>query len=250
MGVLEKLPDTDKSVVVVLSGGLDSTIATRLCVEKYGADKVAAISFDYGQRQKIELVRASESSAKLGVKHKVVDLSLLNEISMGFSANVDTSIAMPTIQDVLGQPQPKTYVPNRNMIMMSIVAAYAETQGAEYIVCGLQVNDEYSYHDTTRRWVDLMNKVLAENRTIQVKIIAPFVDMSKTEELELLQGLDGNLDLAKLTMTCYNPVYYDNGATARACGHCPSCAERIQAFLNIGERDPVSYDRNDIPWSK
>jgi 7-cyano-7-deazaguanine synthase len=246
--MLTNLPETDKGVVIVLSGGMDSTIAMRLCVEKYGAEKVSAISFDYGQRQRVELIKAAESTKLLGVNHQVVDLSLLNKIAMGFSANVDTSIKMPTIKEVLGQPQPKTYVPNRNMIMMSIVAAYAETQGAEYIVTGLQVHDEYGYWDTTQRFVDAMNAVLAQNRITQIKIIAPFVDMSKTEELELLRGLDGNLNFLRYTMTCYNPISYIESEPT-ACGRCPSCAERIQSFLNIGEKDPIEYDRNDIPWA-
>ncbi len=72
---LTKLPGDSSGAVIILSGGLDSTIAMRLAVEKYGADKVAALTFDYGQRQIIEIERAKESTQLLGVKHQVVDLS-------------------------------------------------------------------------------------------------------------------------------------------------------------------------------
>ena len=71
---LKELPDT-KGVVVVLSGGMDSTIAMRLCVQRYGANNVRALTFDYGQKQKIEIEKAKISTSHYGVKHKIFDLS-------------------------------------------------------------------------------------------------------------------------------------------------------------------------------
>ena len=174
---LSFLPQAEH-VLIILSGGLDSTIAMRIAIEKYGVNNVKAISFDYGQKQKIELQKAKESTALLGVEHKVFDLSVLNKISQGFSANVDTQIAMPTIQDVLGDPSPKTYVPNRNMILMSLAASYAETKGIDTIIMGLQVHDQYGYHDTTQKFVDKVNNVLSENRKIKIKVVAPFSHLS------------------------------------------------------------------------
>ena len=123
--ILEKLPNT-KGAIVVLSGGMDSTIALRLCVEKYGKDNVRALTYFYGQKQSIEIEKAKFTTSKLGVKHKVFDLSVLGDISKGFSANVDTDMNMPTIKDVLGDPQPKTYVPFRNMILNSLAFSFAE----------------------------------------------------------------------------------------------------------------------------
>ena len=201
---LALLPDVN-GCVVILSGGMDSTIAMRLAVQKYGKDNVSALTFYYGQKQKREIEMARMSTQMLGVKHRVVDASFLGDISKGFSANVDTDMAMPTIKDVLGDPRPKTYVPNRNMILMSIAAAFAETQNVDTVVCGLQVHDEYGYHDTTQRWVDKVNDLLSENRIIKIKLTAPFSQLSKYDELQILQELDGNLMLTAFTMTCYNP---------------------------------------------
>ena len=229
------LPET-KGVVVILSGGMDSTIAMRICVEKYGAENVKALSFFYGQRQRLELERAKESTGLLGVKHKVLDLSILGEIGQGFSANVDTGIQMPTIKDVLGDPSPKTEVPNRNMILISVAAAYAQTQQIDTIVMGLQIHDEYGYWDTTQRFVDKVNDVLSENRKIKVKVIAPFSSLSKTDELSILYELDKNYNLLKYTLTCYNP-----NERGESCGLCPTCAERIKAFMNIGIPDLIPY---------
>ena len=120
------LPQTN-GCVMILSGGMDSTIAMRLAVERYGRENVSVLTFFYGQKQKREIEMAKISTNMLGVKHKVVDASFLGEIAQGFSANTDSAITMPTIKDVLGDPRPKTYVPNRNMILMSIAAAYARS---------------------------------------------------------------------------------------------------------------------------
>lgn len=240
---MDLLPDTDK-IAVVLSGGMDSTIAMRLCVEKYGAENVYAISFDYGQKQIKELDKAALSTQWLAVHHHVFDLSVLGEISQGFSANVDPNIPMPTIKEVLGDPTPKTYVPNRNMILMSIAASYAETKGIEYVVMGLQIHDEYGYWDTTAKFVEAMNAALRQNRKIQVQIIAPFSSLSKVDELHILKELDGNVELTYLTLTCYNP-----NAAGESCGRCPSCSERIANFAKAGVRDPIEYSRA-IPWSE
>lgn len=223
-----------KKALVVLSGGLDSTAALRLSIEQF--DEVEAISFDYKQKQRIELELAAQSCERLNVKHKIVDISFLNDINKGFSANTDSDIEMPTITDVLGEPQPVTYVANRNMILMSIAASYAETRKINTIVCGFQSNDTYGYHDTTPTFVEKLNSVLSENRTHKITITAPFVSLSKYDELKAVLDLDGNLDLFKTTITCYNPD--DQG---RSCGTCPSCAERINAFKKIGITDPIEY---------
>ena len=239
--ILSKLPDT-KGIVVILSGGMDSTIATRLCVEKYGKENVRALTFYYGQKQAEEIIRARSSTGMMGIEHKVLYLEALGKIGQGFSANLDKNIDMPTIKDILGDPRPKTYVPNRNMILMSIAAAYAEVHDIDTVIMGLQIHDEYGYHDTTQRFVNKINSVLSENRIIKVQIIAPFAALTKTEEIKLLQELDGNVDLLYYTLTCYNPDHLGN-----SCGECPSCSERIRAFMNNGLKDPIPYKKN-IKW--
>lgn len=239
---LDLMPETDKGVVIVLSGGMDSTITMRLCVEKYGSDRVSALSFDYGQKQRIELEKAKQSTAHLKVKHKVLDLGILGEISQGFSANVDTSINMPDIHEVLGDPRPKTYVPNRNMILMALSASFAEVNDANYIFMGLQVHDEYGYFDATQRFVDRVNNALAENRVIQIQVVAPFSQLSKLDEVNILQEMDGNIDLLGMTLTCYNP-----DGEGRSCGVCPSCSERVANLRKAGVVDPIKY-QTPIKW--
>lgn len=240
---LNRLPEVKKAVII-LSGGMDSTISMRLAVEKYGPENVFALSFFYGQKQQIELKAAAASTKLLGVKHKIFDLSVLGEIAEGFSANTSKDIEMPTIKEVLGDPRPKTYVPNRNMILMSIAAAFAEVAGAEIIIAGFQSTDEYGYHDTTPRFVNKINDVLSENRIIKIKVIAPFAELSKLDEINILKELDGSVELLRTTLTCYNP-----NVQGESCGVCPSCSERIANFYKAGEVDPIPYSITTLPWN-
>lgn len=221
--------------LVVLSGGLDSTTSLRLAIEEY--DAVEAISFFYNQKQCIELELAKKTCERLNVVHKIVDISFLGDIAKSISTNISGStIDMPTIHDVLGEPQPVTYVPNRNMIMLSIAASYAETKGITDIICGFQSNDTYGYHDTTTSFLDKINSVLSENRTHKITVKAPFINLTKYYEVKAVYELDGNVDLFKNTITCYNP-----NEKGESCGVCPSCAERLQAFAQIGLDDPIAY---------
>jgi 7-cyano-7-deazaguanine synthase len=240
---LDKLPNTDQNVVSVLSGGLDSTIMTYILAKKYGKDRVFALSYDYGQKQKIELDMARRTCMYLGISHKILDLGILGEIVKNVSANIGgTDVAMPTIKDVLGDPQPKTYVPFRNMILNALAFSYAEANKASHVFTGLQVHDEYGYWDTTQKFVDAMNAVADQNRTHKVKMEAPFSQLSKYDELKIANELGG----VKLehTLTCYNP-----DEQGRSCGVCPSCSERIQNFIKAGMRDPIPYSL-PIEWER
>ena len=228
-------------VLVVLSGGLDSSVATMMCIDMYGKDNVQAVTFDYGQKQKLEILKASTLCRSLEIKHTILDLSVLGTIAQPMSENISgTVIEMPNIKDVLGDPQPVTYVPFRNMILLSLAMSHAEVQGCNKVITGLQVHDEYGYWDTTQKFVDSMNGVARQNRTHKVKIEAPFSQMSKADEIEVAIEL-GKFDLLKHTLTCYNPI----GVVS--CGKCPACAERIMNFMKVGRKDPIPYDI-DINW--
>lgn len=239
---LASLPDTDKNVLAVLSGGLDSSVMTMLLVKKYGRQKVSAVSYDYGQKQRVELERAFALCNKLGIYHKILNLDILGDIARPMSANIGgTSVEMPTIKDVLGDPQPPTYVPFRNLILLSLTMAQAESQKASHVFTGLQVHDEYGYWDTSQKFVDSVNEVAAQNRTCKVSIVAPFSHLSKKAEILLAEEM-GSFDLLSNTISCYNPTYNN-----LSCGECPTCAERIMNFMKAGLVDPIDY-AIDIDW--
>jgi len=229
-------------VVSILSGGLDSTVLTYKLVDEYGSDNVSALTFNYGQRHNIEIENAIKTCEKLGIAHKIIDISFLGEIIAPVSAlSSTTEVEMPTIEDVLGDPQPPTYVPYRNMILNAIGFSFAESVGAEKIFSGLQVHDEYSYWDTTWDFINNMNSVSQLNRFHKITLEAPFADMSKKEEIDI--GKDLNVPFED-TWTCYRGEV-GNGA----CGTCPSCSERIMNFAKAGLKDPIKYE-TDIDWDK
>lgn len=240
---LDSLPSTDKNVVAVLSGGLDSSVMTMLLCRKYGSDRVSAVSYNYGQKQVVELNRAATLCKKLLVKHKILDLSILGEIAKPISANIGgTEVAMPTIEDVLGDPQPPTYVPFRNLILLSLTLSFAEAEKASHVFTGLQVHDEYGYWDTTQKFVDGVNAVASQNRTHKAQVVAPFSHLSKYQEIKICAEMD-NYHLLYHTLSCYNPK------DGLSCGKCPTCAERIANFAKAGWPDPVEYTIN-IPWEE
>ncbi len=238
---LEELIKPINSAVVLLSGGLDSTIALALLTKYKGADNIKALSFYYGQKQEYELKCAAMITKKLGVEHQKVNLKFLSDFSMGFSSNVDPSMDTPTIKEILGDPQPSTYIPHRNLLLLSIAAAYAETKNVESIVCGIQEQDEYSYWDANSEFVNNLNNVLSGNRKNAINIVAPFSSLNKADEILLLKECYGNIDLLADTLTCYDP--HQDASTlelSKPCGVCPACAERSRAFEKVGLTDPVT----------
>lgn len=231
-----------KKAVVSLSGGLDSSILLALAVRELGNENVEAVSFNYNQRHDVELIQAKKTCAKLGVKHTILDISFMGEFAKDVSAMVKGSVETPEMEDILGDPQPVTYMPNRNMILLSIVAGFAESVGADTVSLGIQATDSYSYWDTTPDFFDSILNVLKLNRKNEIKFVAPFVSMNKTKEILLGQEL--GFDMGS-TWTCYQPKIYESelSATYTPCGICPSCFERRNAFEEAGVIDPLTEVR-------
>ena len=230
--IVEEIKTKSSKAVVSLSGGLDSTTLTYLLVEALGKENVAAISFDYNQRHDIELDMARKTTEKLGIKHKVLDVSFLGDLVSNVSAMVKGDIATPTVDDILGDPQPVTYVPYRNLILSSLVASYCEAIDFDSVAMGIQAIDSYSYWDTTPDFAEAINNVFSLNRKAEMSVITPFVSLTKVEEIMLGKKLGVSYED---TWTCYNPQ------GNLACGVCPSCAERLKSFEEAGIEDPIKY---------
>jgi 7-cyano-7-deazaguanine synthase len=143
-------------------------------------------------------------------------------------------VAVPDLDAIRREQrdQPPTYVPNRNMVLLSLAAAYAETVGAETVFYGAQAQDEIGYWDCTLEFVERLNAVLSLNRGRKITVRAPFADMRKSDVLRL--GLELGVDYAR-TWTCYR-------GAEKACGTCPSCVERSKAFETVGVPDPLSCE--------
>lgn len=216
--------------VAIVSGGMDSVTLLHYLMKKQSRHP-AVISFMYGQKHAKEIGFAERNIQLLGCEsHLVLDLGLLKPL-LSSSALVGDDVAIPKIQDVRGDPQPATYVPNRNMIFLSLAAAYAESHGVSQVFYGAQRHDMYGYWDTTLEFLEKLNVVYGLNRKNSIRIEAPFVDHSKADIVRM--GLGMGVDYA-LTWSCYQ-------GQELACGKCPTCAERLDAFNQVGIHDPLPY---------
>ncbi len=220
------------SAVVLLSGGLDSTTLLHYVRQRVGAG-VYALTFRYGQRHAREISDARWQAERAGVlEHDVVDLGFFSGLIAGASALTDARLSMPVLAELddAARRQPLTYVPHRNLILLSLASAYAEAHGVSSVYYGAQRQDAYGYWDCTPDFQARLNAVLALNRGTAVTVQAPFAEMRKTELVRL--GLELGVDYGH-TWTCYR-------GAERPCGACPACEERATAFREAGVRDPLS----------
>lgn len=221
--------------VVLLSGGMDSTTLLHSVAKRGPAGRLYALSFLYGQKHRREIEAARWQARAAGVlAHDVVDIGFFAALIPRGSALTDEALAVPRLVELAQETlsQPPTYVPHRNMMLLSLAAAYAEAHGVGDVFYGAQQQDRYGYWDCTPDFLDRINAVLALNRRQPVTVRAPFVSMRKAEELRL--GLELGVDYAH-TWTCYR-------GAAVPCGECPACVERAAAFHEVGCEDPLLSD--------
>jgi 7-cyano-7-deazaguanine synthase len=211
------------NAVVLVSGGMDSAALLYYAKKKLKVGTIHALSFAYGQKHVRELEMAKwQARAVKAAEHRVVDISFFGGLTEGGSALTDSSIRVPDLAELKPEQrmQPPTYVPNRNMVFLSMAAAYAEAHGIKDVFYGAQAQDEYGYWDATNDFVRRLNEVMNLNRRNPIKIHAPFVGMSKVDVLKI--GLELGVDYSH-TWTCYR-------GGEKPCGSCPSCVERENAF--------------------
>lgn len=227
--------DTVEPAVVLLSGGMDSTVLLHHVARALQQAPVHAISFHYGQRHARELECAQWQAAAAGVaSYRVIDLAFLGPLLQGGSTLIAGGAAVPDLADLdaAALTQPPTYVPNRNMMLLSMAAAFAEANNVHDVYYGAQAQDEYGYWDCTTAFLDRINAVLQLNRKTPVRIHAPFVRDSKATIAQ--RGLALEVDFGH-TWSCYR-------GGEKACGTCPTCVERVNAFAACGARDPLEYE--------
>lgn len=228
-----KTSPANKPAIVLLSGGLDS--ATTLAVARAEGFDCHALSFDYGQRHRVELEAAKHVAAHLGVaSHRWITIDLR---AFGGSALTDT-IDVPKDRDeqTMNADIPVTYVPARNTIFLSYAIALAEVLEAVDIYIGVNAVDYSGYPDCRPQFIQAFQDManLATKSGVQghaVKIHTPLIDLPKPDIIT--QGLDLGVDYG-LTHSCYDP-----SPQGKPCAHCDSCLLRARAFESLGMIDPV-----------
>ena len=212
-----------KSCVVLLSGGIDSTTLLFYVKERLCAAGIHALSFLYGQKHVRELEMARWQAARAGVLvFREIDLQVMLNVAGSSSALLKDGEAIPDLADIAEKDriQPSTYVPNRNLVFLSMAAAYAEANGINDIFYGAQSQDSYGYWDCTVDFVERLNSVVSLNRKHKLRIHAPFALWSKKRIVVLGRKL--GVDYSH-TWSCYR-------GKNKPCGTCPSCIERLKAM--------------------
>lgn len=220
--------------VVLLSGGIDSSTTLAFAIaEGY---KPYALSFDYGQRHRIELESARKVAQSLGVKKHLLIKFNMREI--GGSA-LTSSIEVPKEREKK-EEIPPTYVPARNTIFLSFALAWAEVLEAPNIFIGANAVDYSGYPDCRPEYLQAFEKMsnLATKASVEARIHfnikAPLLYMPKAEIIKL--GTSLGLDYS-LTWSCYDPQ--ERGGRFSACLRCDSCLFREKGFLEAGIKDPL-----------
>lgn len=219
--------------VILLSGGMDSVSLLHYVINELACREVYALSFNYGQKHSRELEEAAWNCRRFDQvkEHRRMNLEFMKGILEGSSSLVGDKIEVPDLDSIKQEDldQPVTYVPNRNMMLLSLAASYAETKGCREVFYGAQAQDEYGYWDCTGEFLERINSVLSLNRRESVRINAPYVSMSKGDVVS--SGLKNGVDFAH-TWTCYR-------GGVKPCRTCPSCMERALAFSKAGVADPL-----------
>jgi 7-cyano-7-deazaguanine synthase len=212
----------ESKAVVVFSGGQDSTTCLFWALERFGSGAVYAVTFDYGQRHKREVEQAAAIAGELNVPHRILDLSLLGQLTSNALTSRDIAIEQPE------GSLPTTFVDGRNMLFLTFAAVVAKSLGAKHIVTGVCETDFSGYPDCRDVFIKSLNVTLNLAMDYPFVIETPLMWLDKAQTWELADRLGVFDYVRERTLTCYN------GIVADGCGECPACVLRrrgLNAYL-------------------
>lgn len=217
------------TALVVLSGGQDSTTCLYWALDRYGPDRVSALTFDYGQRHRIELECAERVAAAAGVPWTLLPIDTF--AALGGDALTDTDIDVAQAYDD-DTGLPNTFVPGRNLIFLTFAAAWAWPRRIGNVVTGVAQTDYSGYPDCREETIRSLERTIRLGMECEMRLQAPLMNLSKKETVELARGL-GAIDAMALTHTCYN-------GKRPPCGICAACELRARGFAEAGIDDPLN----------
>jgi 7-cyano-7-deazaguanine synthase len=222
-----------KKAITVLSGGLDSTVATSYFNDEY---EIHALTFDYGQwSAEREIESAKAVCEKLNIKHTVLDLPWLSKLG-GSALTSNEEIPELKVDEldnkkVCDETARKVWVPGRNIVFTAIATSFAEAKGAQIIIVGWDLEEAATFPDNSKEFLNAFNNVLEIGSIADIKIEAPVIDMNKKGIVELGKQVGAPMDLS---YSCYK-------GGKEHCGVCESCMRRKRAFQESGIEDKTIY---------
>lgn len=215
----------DKALVV-LSGGQDSTTCLYWAIRRFGRDQVSSLTFDYGQRHRIELDCAADVARQAGVANRILPIDTFAALGGNALTNQEIEVAGGADGSL-----PSTFVPGRNLVFLTFAAAYAWPRRIGHLVTGVAQTDYSGYPDCREETLRALEQALRLGMESQVEIHAPLMHLSKKQTVLLARDL-GALDAMRLTHTCYE-------GRRPPCGTCPACKLRARGFAEAGISDPL-----------
>jgi len=224
-----------KKAISILSGGLDSTVATSYYINQYD---IHAITFDYGQKSlNNEIASSKEISTRLGMEHTVIDIKWLSQLGNS-SLTSDNEIPNLDFADidndlVTEDTASKVWVPGRNIVFTAIATSFAEAEGAEIIIVGWDKEEAANFPDNSKEFLDSFNKLIdiGTKSSDAIEIKAPLIDLNKKEIVELGEKINAPMDIS---YSCYT------GENIH-CGICESCIRRKRGFIEAKIEDLSVY---------
>ncbi|HSP23258.1 MAG TPA: 7-cyano-7-deazaguanine synthase QueC [Planococcus sp. (in: firmicutes)] len=211
-----------EKAVVVFSGGQDSTTCLFWAIQNFS--EVATVTFDYGQRHSAEIECARKIAEELNVSFKVLDMTLINQLSANALTRDDIEVSAQEGE------LPSTFVPGRNLLFLSFAAVYADAIGAHQLITGVSQTDFSGYPDCRDTFIKSLNVTLNLAMDKQFIIHTPLMWLDKADVWQLSDEL-GALDFVQeKTLTCYN------GIPSTGCGECPACQLRNAGLAAYKER--------------
>ena len=219
---------------------MDSSVLLYKAAEQY--NEVHTVTFNYGQRHSKELQAAEKQLANAKFNYtnvkftnKLLDVTYIKDIA-DTSSLTNNEIDTPDVKDIMGEAQPKSYVPFRNLMFLSILLSYAEKMQADEVWYGAAEADSLAgYWDGSVQFVDKINQICLLNREKDIRVRAPLLEMSKKDII--LNGVELGVNFAD-TYTCYSGEYPCDANSA-------SSALRLKGFVDAGLKDPLLYEQQD-----
>lgn len=222
------MTSSEDKALVVLSGGQDSTTCLYWAIDRFGRANVSSVTFDYGQKHRIELECARRVAAAAGVANACLPIDTF--AALGGDALTDASIPVSDKADEETE-LPVTFVAGRNLIFLTFAAAYAYRHDIGHLVTGVAQTDYSGYPDCREETMAALQQAITLGMDREFTIHTPLMHLSKKETVELAVQL-GALEAMALTHTCYN-------GRRPPCGECPACRLRARGFAEAGVRDPL-----------
>lgn len=228
----------EDAAVVLLSGGQDSTTCLYYALDRYA--KVEAVSFDYGQRHRVELDLAKDQAAKNDVRWRLLPVEALAKLGAASLTNTEIENTEAGAAAPAGwhasHDLPPSFVPGRNLLFFTLAAAYAVPRGIETIVTGVCQQDRAGYPDCRAEFVEAMELALRVGMdTPEFTIDAPLLNRSKAETFLLAFELNVLDEILHNTNTCYEGDRETEHAWGYGCGRCGACVERARGYKEFGD---------------